>query len=369
MKLHKIAFVLLLCISLLSPCGKPDDPTDPAPAPTQVVPSPDPTPDLDWEKELTEYLETAKLKPSTNAVVHTGQSGVYMELSLQKGSHIDVLQKRGYTFEGYETKDGVQYVDSTGKVTKEYIGNNKLLLKASFLPEEFTVRFFLDGQQSKDLNSVIYFFDEPLDPASIHLGKELNGTCVIGFEDGGGNQVISADTESISIKDLGACVDYDAKTVDLHAITIDVALSYVRKNTYQINDNGFLKQSLDSKGTKYDSVDLEKETDIGALKALGYTTATIHIECSFKTESGKPQIKVLKEWPKEKKDIKNATLSNKNDDNKNFDEEKNRYYNTITIPMDELGSSIYVAYNTSGVPLKSDGWKSDGVEVKVSFSK
>ena len=54
MKLHKIVFVLLLCVSLLSGCGKSDDSTDPAPAPPPVVPSP--APDLDWEKELTEYL-------------------------------------------------------------------------------------------------------------------------------------------------------------------------------------------------------------------------------------------------------------------------------------------------------------------------
>lgn len=369
MKLHKIAFVLLLCVSLLSGCGKPklDDSTDPAPAPTSVVPSPDPAPDLDWEKELTEYLETAKLKPSTNAVVHTGQSGVYMELSLQKGAHIDVLQKRGYTFEGYETKDGVQYVDSTGKVIKEYIGNNKLLLKASFLPEEFTVRFFLDGQQSKDLNSVIYFFDEPLDPASIHLSKELNGACIIGFEDGVGNQVINADTESISIKDLGACVDYDAKTVDLHAVTTDVVLSHIRASTYQVTDKGFLEQSLDSKGTKYDFVDVDECVDINALKALGYINATISIECDIKAESGKQQITILSDWPETEKGLKDVTL---------FDSEKLDYANmnesykdSITLPIDDVDSSLYVAYTAHGLPIKSDGWKSDGMEVKVSFSK
>ena len=107
MKLHKIIFMLLICVSLLSGCGKSDDTVEPElPSPTEA-PTPAPVPDIDWELELTEYLKTAKLKPSTNAVVHTGQTGVYMELSLRKGSHIDVLQKRGYLFEGYETKDGV----------------------------------------------------------------------------------------------------------------------------------------------------------------------------------------------------------------------------------------------------------------------
>ncbi|NBI68199.1 hypothetical protein D1646_15600 [Pseudoflavonifractor sp. 60] len=217
MRLQKLLLILLLmCLFFAVGCGK--ESSSDAPEPVDLTPvMPVDEPEYDWEQELTEYLETAQLKPSTNAVVHTGQSGGYMELTLKKGSRIDVLQKRGYTFEGYETKDGVQYVDSNGTIVKEYIGNNTLLLKAAFLPAEFTVRFFLDGQQTKDLNSVIYSFDKPLDPSSIHLGKELNGVCIIGYKDKAGNLVVKANTKSINIKDLGASVDYEANTVDLHA--------------------------------------------------------------------------------------------------------------------------------------------------------
>ena len=367
MKLHKIIFMLLICVSLLSGCGKSDDTVEPElPSPTEA-PTPAPVPDIDWELELTEYLKTSKLKPSTNAVVHTGQTGVYMELSLRKGSHIDVLQKRGYLFEGYETKDGVQYVDSNGKVVKDYIGNNTLLLNASFLPEEFTVRFYINEQQAKDLNSVIYSFDKPLEPSSIHLGKEINGVCIIGYKDYAGNLVIEPNTQSINIKDLGACVDYDAKTVDLHAVTTDVALSHIRASTYQVSDKGFLEQSLDSKGTKYDFADVDECIDISALKTLGYANATINIECDIRAESGKQQIIVLRDWPETDKGVKEVTLFDSGKiDYANSDES---YKGSITVPIDEIGPSIYVAYTSHGLPIKSSGWKSDGLEIVISFSK
>lgn len=367
MKLQKLLLILLLmCLFFVAGCRKENSSDAPEPVdPTPVMPVDEP--EYDGEQELTEYLETAQLKPSTNAVVHTGQSGGYMELTLKKGSRIDVLQKRGYTFEGYETKDGVQYVDSNGTVVKEYIGNNTLLLKAAFLPAEFTVRFFLDGRQTKDLNSVIYSFDKPLDPSSIHLGKELNGTCIIGYKDKAGNLVVKANTKSINIKDLGASVDYEANTVDLHAVTTDVALSHVRANTYQVSDKGFLKQSLDSKGTKYDFVVVDECVDIDALKVLGYANATISIECDIKAESGKQQIKILRDWPETEKEVKDVTL---------FDSKKVDYTNTntsytgsVTVPIDEIGESIYIVYTAHGLPIKSNGWKSDGMEVKVSFSK
>ena len=88
----KIPFFIICCLllALLAGCGKADSEPD-----SVVIPQEEPTEafdnNTDWEKELQDYLETATLKETTNAVLHTGQKGNYMELHLQKGDTIKSL--------------------------------------------------------------------------------------------------------------------------------------------------------------------------------------------------------------------------------------------------------------------------------------
>ena len=252
---------------------------------------------------IQEYLETATLKETTNAVLHTGQKGNYMEFNLQKGDTIQVLQKSGYDLIGYENSSGVKYVDADGRVLKEYKGNNILLLKASFSAQDFTVKFYRDTERATELNAIICAFDKPISARDLHVGKVLGDDCIIGFTDKNGRDVLSAGQKEIYIEDLRACVNYSTCTVDLYVKTTCITFHKERLDTYEVSTEGFLNQSLNSSGIQFDTVSISDYTDLSALRALGYKNVTIQIETEIRATNGKQFIRILNAWPEDKKEL------------------------------------------------------------------
>lgn len=363
-------FLIIACLifALLAGCGKGD------PEPTSAnTPQTNPTEaseyNTDWEKELQDYLETATLKETTNAVLHTGQKGNYMELHLQKGDTIDVLQKSGYDLVGYENSSGVKYVDADGLVLKEYVGNNILLLKASFSAQDFTVRFFRDNSRATDLNQIICAFDKPISAADLHVGNVIGDDCIIGFTDMNGNDMISASQKKIYIEDLGSCVNYSTCTVDLYVKTTCISFHKERLNTYEVTTDGFLKQSLNSSGKQYDTVSIADYTDLSALKALGYKNVSIQIETEIRAAHGKQYIRILNAWPEDKKALDDVTIFDSGKlDLANKEGELTSYKSSATIPIEQISDELFVVYNAEGIGFGNKDWKSECLSITITFS-
>lgn len=363
-------FLIIGCLilALLTGCGK-DDP-DPGPAITpQTKPTETSVHNTDWEKELQDYLKTATLKDATNAVLYTGQKGNYMELHLKKGETIDVLQKSGYDLVGYENSSGVKYVDADGKVLKEYVGNNILLLKASFSAQDFTIRFFRENNRATDLNQIICAFDKPISAADLHVGNVIGDDCIIGFTDKSGNDVVSASKKKVYIEDLGACVNYSECTVDLYIKTTCISFHKERLDTYEVTTDGFLNQSLNTAGKQYDTISIADYTDLSALKALGYENVTIQIETEIRATNGKQLIRILNAWPEEKKELDDVTIFDSGKiDLANTDGKSMTYTNTVTIPIEQISDDIFIAYNSEGMGFGNKDWKSECVSITITFS-
>ena len=324
----------------------------------------------DWEKELQDYLETATLKETTNAVLHTGQKGNYMELHLQKGDTIDVLQKSGYDLVGYENSSGTKYVDADGRVLKEYVGNNVLLLKASFSPQEFTIRFYKDDERATDLNAIICAFDKPISAMDLHVGKVLGDDCIIGLTEKNGNDVLSAGQKEVYIENLGSCVNYSARTVDLYVKTTCINFHEERLDTYKVSTDGYLNQSLNSSGKQYDFISFEEHaTDLSALKALGYENVIIQIETEIRATNGKQSIRILNAWPEDKKALDDVTIFDSGKiDLANKDGERRSYRDSATISIEDISDEIFIVYNADGSILANGEWKSECLSISITFS-
>lgn len=367
----KITHLLIICslvFVLLSGCGNDD------PEPTSATMFPDKNTEAteantDWEKELQDYLDTATLKETTNAVLHTGQKGNYMELHLQKGDTIDVLQKSGYDLVGYENSSGVKYVDADGRVLKEYVGNNILLLKASFSAQDFTITFFRGDDRATELNQIICAFDKPISAADLHVGKVIGEECIIGFTDESGQDVLSASQKEVYIEDLVTCVNYSAHTVDLRIKTTSISFHKERLDTYEVSTEGFLNQSLNSSGNQYDTVSIADYTDLASIKALGYNNVTIQIETEIRATNGKQLIRILNAWPEDKKELDDVTIF---DSGKiamaNKDGERLSYKNSIKIPIEQISDEIFIVYNAEGLPFTDNDWKSECLSITITFS-
>lgn len=366
----KIQLLIIFCLvfALLAGCGK--DAPEPISATThQTRPTEETIPNTDWEEELQEYLETATLKETTNAVLYTGQKGNYMELHLQKGDTIDVLQKSGYDLAGYENGSGVKYVDAEGRVLKEYVGNNILLLKASFSAQEFTIKFFRGADRATELNAIICAFDKPISASDLHVGKVFGDECIIGFTDESGNDVISADQKDIYIEHLGACVNYSTRTVDLYVKTTYVSFHDERLDTYKVSEEGFLNQTLNSAGKQCDIIPIADYTDLTAIKALGYKNATIQIETEIRATSGKQLIRMLNAWPEDKEELDDVTIFDSGKiDLASKEGDCLSYKSSAAIPIEEIGDEIYIAYNAGGLPFADNSWKSECISITITFS-
>lgn len=367
-KRTQLLIICCLFFALLSGCG--DDDTEPTFA---TMPQTKPTEvridNTDWEKDLQDYLETAMLKETTNAVLHTGQKGNYMELHLQKGDTIDVLQKSGYDLVGYENSSGVKYVDADGRVLKEYVGNNILLLKASFSAQDFTITFFRGDDRATELNQIICAFDKPISAADLHVGKVIGEECIIGFTDESGHDVLSASQKEVYIEDLGTCVNYSTRTVDLHVKTTSISFHKERLDTYEVSTEGFLNQSLNSSGKQYDTVSIADYTDLASIKALGYKNVTIQIETEIRATNGKQLIRILNAWPEDKKELDDVTIFDSGKiDLANKDDERLSYKNSVTIPIEQISDEIFIVYNAEGLPFADNDWKSECLSITITFS-
>lgn len=367
-KKTQLLIICSLVFALLSGCGNDD------PEPTSATIFPDKNTEAteantDWEKELQDYLETATLKETTNAVLHTGQKGNYMELHLQKGDTIDVLQKSGYDLVGYENSSGVKYVDADGRVLKEYVGNNILLLKASFSAQDFTIQFFRGNDRATELNAIICAFDKPIAATDLHVGKVFDDDCIIGFTDKEGKDVLSASQKKVYIEDFGACVNYSTRTVELHVKTTLLSFHKERLDTYEVSTEGFLNQSLNSSGNQYDAVSIADYTDLAAIKALGYKNVTIQIETEIRATNGKQLIRILNAWPEDKKELDDVTIFDSGKiDLANKDGELLSYTNSVTIPIEQISDEIFIVYNAEGLPFVDNDWKSECLSITLTFS-
>lgn len=359
---------MCLIFALLVGCGK-DNPEPTSANTPQTNPTEASEYNTDWEKELQDYLKTATLKDTTNAVLHTGQKGNYMELNLKKGETINVFQKSGYDLVGYENSSGVKYVDADGLVLKEYVGNNILLLKASFSAQDFTIRFFRDTNRATDLNQIICAFDKPISAADLHVGNVLGDDCIIGFTDMNGNDVVSASQKKVYIEDLRPCVNYTTRTVDLHVKTTRISFHKERLDTYEVTTDGFLNQSLNNSGQQCDSVSIADYTDLPALKALGYKNISIQIETEIRATNGKQYILILNAWPEDKKALDDVTIFESGKiELANKDGELLSYGNSFTIPIDQISNEIYIVYNAEGLPFANNNWKSECLSITITFS-
>lgn len=367
----RILLLIICCLLLSSLSGCKNDKSDPAPAYVpQAEPAEAPEVSTDWEKELQDYLKTATLKATTNAVLHTGQKGSYMELQLQKGATIDVHQKRGYDLIGYENSSGVKYVDADGHVIKEYIGNDRLLLKAVYSTQDFTIQFCKDSGRDTDLNALICAFDKPITATDLHIGKVMGDECIIGLTDKNGNEVLSAGQEIVYIEDFGSCVNYSTRTVDLYVKTAKINFHKERLSTYEVSTEGFLEQSLNTTKEKCDSLSFAEYTDLPTLKALGYENVIIQIETQIRATNGKQLIRILNDWPEEKKELDDVTLFNSGKiDLATKEGDSKEYQVTVTIPIEKISDKIYIAYNAEGLPLANNDWKSNGLALTITFSK
>ena len=117
-------------------------------------------------------------------------------------------------------------------------------------------------------------------------------------------------------------------------------------------------------------MEIGPHVDIDALIALGYKTATIDIACDIRATSGKQHIVLLSEWPDSDKQIDSITLFNSGKlDYANKEGHSTSYSVSINVPIENIGSEIYVAYKADGLPIKNDTWTSDGMEIKLTFAK
>ena len=365
----RILLLIICCLllSILSGCKeKKPDPT-PAYVP-QVKPTEAPEVSTDWEKELQDYLETATLKSTTNAVLYISQNN-YMELNLQKGSTIDVIQQKGYDLYGCENSSGVKYVDADGHVIKEYIGNDRLLLKAVYSPQNFTIQFFQDNERDTDLNAIICAFDKPISASDLHIGKVMGNECIIGLTDKNRNEVLSASQKEVKIEDFGTCVNYSTQTVDLYVKKVPITFHQERLDTYEVSTEGFLEQSLNTSKEKYDSISFTEHTDLSALKDLGYKDVTIQIETEIRATNGKQLIRILNTWPEGKKGLDDATIFDSGKiDMSNKDGELMSYKESVTIPIEDISDEIYIVYGAEGLPFVNNDWKSECLAITITFN-
>ena len=361
-KVINLLIIFCMCL-LLTACGD-NEPT--VSESDTVIPTEKIQPVVNWEDVLREYIEKTKLKPNTNAVLYV-ESDIIVEVQIIEGESINIPSKTGYNFNGYITEDDVKYVDSTGRFIRKHTGNNILLLKASFEPIEFEVRFFKDNERIRDLKQITVGYDQDLSK-DLHIGDIIEQTeCIYGWKDLTGNLVAQCGDNEVYISDLGDCVNYSDNTVDLYMDTVAIFFNWERLDSYTITDEGFLNQTLNNAGKKYDCLKFTDHTDLEKLKNLGYSTAHVVVECDVKATSGKQYLNILSEWAEDKKQMDEYLLfESENIDLANKEEKSETYVKEVDIPLEKLGEQIFFAYNAGGT-IAEDNWKSDVLAITVTF--
>ena len=362
-KFINLLMIFLMCL-IMAACKK-DDPIEPG---AVVLDPVDIEPVVDWEDVLREYIEKTKLDPNTNVVLYV-EGNTIIEAQIIEGEVINPPKKMGYNFKGGITSDNVKYIDSTGRFIRKHNGNNILLLKASYEPIEFEVRFFKDNERIRELKQITVGYDQELSK-DLHIGDLIDEKeCIYGWKDLNGNLIAQCGDREVYISDLGDCVNYSDNTVDLHMDTVMICFNWERLDTYIITDEGFLNQTLNNTGKKYDCLEFSNHTDMEKLKELGYSTAHVVIECGVNATSGKQYLNILSEWPEDKKELEKCLLfESENIDLANKEEKSETYVKEVDIPLDKMGEQIYFAYNAGGT-LAEDSWKSDVLAITVTFEK
>lgn len=338
-----------------------------------VLPTPEPVPDVtetiaDWTEILEDYIKKTKLKPETNAVLYI-EGDIIVEAEVLEGEYINIPNKTGYNFEGFVTSENDKYVDSKGMFTRTYNGNNILLLKASFIPQEFEVSFFKKNERIRDLFQFTCAYDQDLSE-DLHIGDVINqNECIFGWKDSEDNLVVKCGDEDVYIADLAECVDYSKNTVDLYIDAVMTSFYWQRLTHYDITENGFLNQTLNNAGEKNDCLDFSVYTDLKKLKELGYSTVHLKIECDVKATFGKQYINILSDWPEDEKELKEYVLfESGNIDLANKEGKAETYVKEVDIPLASIGEKIYIAYNAGG-SITEDSWKSQVIAITVTFEK
>lgn len=307
--------------------------------------------------------------------LRTKGSEEYRDISFESDTSIDVPQKVGYTFCGYQDDQGVTYIDETGKFVREYHGTELLVLWAQFIPDEFNVLICKDNQQLEGFNKITCKYDADIQK-DLPFGREIlkdrkkdnTESCVIiGFANTDNEQIIFNDGKSVTPKSLGNLVNYEDKVLSLNIVTTDITYLWSCLDTRTISNDGFLKQKLGVEEYKYDTFSIKDQIDIDALKTLGYKKAILNFEISIDTENASPRIKILPQKASKNKDLKKNFIIDTGKIEKEDLDELGKYSKEYSVPIDNITGDFYIYYNSEGIFSKT--WNSTSITVEIQFIK
>ena len=366
--LKRISIIGILLIAFIScvGCGDASD--------TSVSDEPATQDILDTSEEQEEeivYPEEENI-PEGMIRLRTDISEEYRDVILKLGDYVDVPKRVGYTFDGYQDKNGVRYIDQNGKYILEYTGTDELVLWPIFMVDEYCIIICEENQPLKGFSKLICPYDENISD-ELPWGKEIKKNrkeedfenyVIVGFATGDYKLNYSEKDNVIALKKLGDYVDHDEKTLSLNIVTTDISYIWQCLETRVINNKGFLKQSLNKDKAVHDKFSITKSIDVEQLKQIGYQNVNFSIDIAKDAGEGIPRVIVTSEKAVKEKDLKKSDSIVLVDTGKI---KENSFNCNYIIPIDKITGEFYVYYNSETITNKT--WDCNAITIELEFVK
>ena len=289
MKYRLIFTTIVITVSILCVGCKDEKVSETAQETSYVLPTNTEEEQDEQEDEI--VYPTVEPESTKQLRLRTDVSDEYRDVTLKLGEKVDVPNRQGYRFIGYQDKkneDGVTYIDENGVYTMEYHGTELLVLWPKFEPIEYCITICEEGIPLKEASKLICKFDENITD-DLPWGKEIikdrkaddrESYVITGFEVEGGQYGITDASQKLLLKKLQDYANHDERTLSLDVLTTDITYLWNNLNTREVSNRGFLKQEATSKNQAYDYFSISEDIDLEKLIGLGFKKVKFELTIS-----------------------------------------------------------------------------------------
>lgn len=371
--LKKVLLLSLCAVFLLMGCGKEKAPEESDPNTIDLPEdNPEEPEDIVYPEVEPESDETYRLR--------TDVSEEYRDISLNVGESINVPRRQGYTFHGYHDArqgEGVQYIDETGKLVKEYHGTKKpLVLWPYYTANKYRITICENGSPLTECSELVCPYDENICD-DLPWGKEIVKDRKIDDDESYVITGFLVDDYKLTLEDKGRKLlfnklemyaDHGKETLELDVITSDITYLWnERLSSRRITNKGFLEQKVNENKKPYDYFSIAEDVDLEALKELGYKDVEITLTITVGQGKGTPTVSVTTKKASKAKDVEeNAIIETGKIKTEDLDK-TGQFVESYTIPVKRIKDSFFVYYNSDN--WGNGTWSCDAISLEFEFVK
>lgn len=301
----------------------------------------------------------------------------YRDVLLECGDSVDVPNRVGYTFNGYDDcKDGegVVYIDEKGQCIKEYHGTELLMLWPDYTPNEYRITICKEKEPLTEISDLICSYNEnfcddlPWEKVLKRNRKTDNeeSFVIVGFSAEDFQLNYDDKNKEFTVHKLDKYVNHQEKTLCLNVITSDITDIWQCLDNREITNKGLLEQIIGKDKESCDYFSIKKDIDIESLQELGYKEVKYKLTIAKTGGDGTPRIVITSKKIRKNKEFKEYTLI----DTEKIEKEEfqnGEFVQKDTIPIEDLTGNFYVYYNSENLRKKT--WDCGAITMELEFKK